>query len=80
MEKSEIDFSDIFGADPADWFLSCQGDKTLFVSDGSIKNANGASLSYGLFEKRKGTAFHFSKHFPDDVKLKSWAKNLKLLQ
>ncbi|MBO1224506.1 MAG: glycosyltransferase [Candidatus Scalindua sediminis] len=80
MEKREIDFSDIFGADSADWFLSCQCDKTLFAEDGSIKNANGDSLSYGLFEKSKGTAFHFSEHFPDNVKLKSWAKNLKLLQ
>ena len=80
MEKREINFSNIFGADPAEWFLSCQGDKTLFASDGSIKNANGASLSYGLFEKSKGTAFHFSEHFPDNVKLKTWAKNLKLLQ
>jgi hypothetical protein len=80
MEKREFDFSDIFGADPADWFLSCQCDKTLFTEDGSIKNANGASLSYGLFEKSKGTAFHFSRHFPDNVKLKSWTKNLKLLQ
>jgi len=80
MEKREINFSDIFGADPADWFLSCQGDTMLFAEDGSINNSNGASLSYGLFEKSKGTAFHFSEHFQDNVKLKTWAKNLKLLQ
>ncbi len=80
MEKREIDFSDIFGADPANWFLSCQCDKTLFAEDGSINKVNGAPLSYSLFEESKGTVFHFNKHFPDNLKLKLWAKNLKQLR
>ena len=80
MEKRKIVFPEIFGADPAEWFLSCQGDKSIFAEDGSIHLDDNTSLSYGLFEKSKGTVFHFSEYFPDDLKLKLWAKNLKLLQ
>ena len=80
MEKREIVFSEIFGTDPAEWFLSCQGDRTIFAEDGSIHSGGGISLSYGLFEKSKGTVFHFSEYFPDDLKLKLWAENLKSLQ
>ncbi len=80
MEKREIDFSDIFGSDPAEWFLSCQRDRTIYAEDGSISLNNGNLLSYGLFEQSKGTVFHFSERFPDNLKLKLWAKNLELLQ
>jgi hypothetical protein len=80
MEKREIVFSDIFGTDPAEWFLSCQNDKTIFADDGGIHLNGGVSLGYGLFEKTKGTVFHFSKYFPGNPKLKLWAKNLKSLQ
>ncbi len=77
MEKRKIDFSDIFSADPSDWFLSCQGEKELFADDGSINAVDGAPLSYGLYEKNKGTVFHYHEHFPDNEKLKLWAKNLR---
>jgi hypothetical protein len=80
MEKRKIDFSDIFGADPSDWFLSCQGEKELFADDGSINAVDGAPLSYGLYEKNKGTVFHYHEHFPDNEKLKLWAKNLRSYQ
>ena len=80
MGKREIVFSEIFGASPAEWFLSCQRDRTIFAEDGSISLNNNNRLSYGLFEKSKGTVFHFSEHFPDNLKLRLWAKNLKLLQ
>jgi len=77
MEKRKIDFSDIFGADPSDWFLSCQGEKELFADDGSINAVDGVPLSYGLYEKNKGTVFHYHEHFSDNEKLKLWAKNLR---
>jgi len=80
MEKREIVFSEIFGANPEEWFLSCQGNRTIFAEDGSINSGDGKPLSYGLFEKRKGTVFHFSEYFPDSLRLKLWAKNLQLLQ
>ena len=80
MEKREIVFSEIFGTDPAEWFLSCQGDRSVFAEDGNIHSGGGIPLSYGLFEQTKGSVFHFSEYFPDDLKLKLWAKNLKSLQ
>jgi hypothetical protein len=80
MNKREIVFSDIFGADPAEWFFSCQGDKTIFADDGSIHLNGGAPLGFGLFEKNKGTVFHFSEYFPENLKLKLWANNLKSMQ
>jgi hypothetical protein len=80
MEKRKIAFSDIFGTDPAKWFLSCQGNKGLFAKDGSIHLDDDTTISYGLFEKSKGTVFHFSEYFPDNLELKLWAKNLKSLQ
>lgn len=80
MEKREIVFSEIFGTDPAEWFLSCQENRKIFTEDGNISSSDNISVSYGLFEKSKGTVFHFSEYFPDDLKLKLWAKNLKSLK
>lgn len=80
MEKRKIVFSEIFGTDPAEWFLSCQSDKSIFADNGSIHLDDDTPLSHGLFEKSKGTVFHFSEYFPDNLKLKLWAKNLKSLQ
>jgi glycosyltransferase involved in cell wall biosynthesis len=80
MEKRGVVFSEIFGADPAEWFLCCQQHRSLFADDGSIHLNRGETLGYGLFERTKGTVFHFSEYFPDNLKLKRWAKNLKLLQ
>ncbi len=79
MEKRKIVFSEIFGQDPAQWFLACQRDKHIFGEDGGINADGSVPLSYGLFEKTKGTIFHFSAYFPDNMKLKLWAKNLKSL-
>ena len=79
MEKRKIDFSEIFGTNPAEWFLSCQSNKSIFDEDGRIHLDDSTPLSYGLLEKSKGTVFHFSEYFPDNLELKLWAKNLKLL-
>ena len=80
MEKKKISFSEIFGTDPAEWFLSCQGNRNIFAEDGGINSSGCVSGGYGLFEKSKGTVFHFSAYFPQNDKLKLWAKSLKLLQ
>lgn len=80
MAKRKIVFSEIFGYDPVEWFLSCQDNRTIFADDGCINPGDGTPLSYGLYEKSKGTVFHFSKYFRDNLKLKSWANNLEKLQ
>jgi ubiquinone/menaquinone biosynthesis C-methylase UbiE/glycosyltransferase involved in cell wall biosynthesis len=76
--KQEIDFSSIFGAEPADWFLSCQNDHTYFSSTNAVR-PNPESFSFhALYEESKGTVFHFQKYFPDDFKLNTWANELTL--
>lgn len=77
-EKRKIDFQQVFGNDPAQWFLSCQKERGIFAEDGSVHLKPEKPASYGLFEMSKGTAFHFNKYFPQNIKLKSWAKNLDL--
>lgn len=80
MKKRKIVFSEIFGNDPAEWFISCQGNKNIFTREGCINLDSDTIHSHGLFEKSKGTVFHFNEYFPDNLMLKLWAKNLRLLQ
>jgi hypothetical protein len=80
VEKGEINFTEIFGSTPAMWFLSCQRGKEIFADDGSIHQQLDKPLVHGMFEKNKGSVFHFSRYFPEDKILKQWAKNLKLGQ
>ena len=80
VEKRKIAFMDIFGSNPAEWFLSCQQNKDIFAEDGSIRQPCNQPLTYGMFEKNKGSVFQFSRYFPDDKILKQWAKNLKMGQ
>ena len=79
-EKRKINFQQIFGDDPALWFLSCQKERSIFAEDGTIHLKSGRPASDGLFEKSKGTVFHFSRYFPRNLKLKAWAINLDLHQ
>lgn len=79
MDKRKIVFSEIFGTNPVEWFLSCQDNKGIFSEGGNIHFDNNVIISHGLFEKRKGTVFHFSEYFPDNLELKLWADNLKSL-
>jgi L-malate glycosyltransferase len=76
-EKRPISFADIFGADPADWFLSCQGYPDIFT-DSRVHFDRDDFLSYGMLETSKGTVFHFQKHFPDNLRLDQWSQKLQL--
>jgi glycosyltransferase involved in cell wall biosynthesis len=77
MEKRKIDFKQIFGYTPDQWFLSCQGNKKVFKKDGSIDLTTvNEYAKYMLFEETKGSVFHFSKYFPENKKLNQWAENL----
>lgn len=75
-QKHTINFNEIFGEKPIDWFLSCQEDKTIFASNGSINYPNNRYLHYSLKEKTKGSALHFHRYFPDDQMLSQWARQL----
>jgi glycosyltransferase involved in cell wall biosynthesis len=76
MPKSPVPFMDIFGKDPAEWFLSCQGNPHIFnETDGAISGSDMFS-TYALHEKTKGTVYHFLKYFPGDRRLTKWAGKL----
>ncbi len=79
LEKRAFSFTDIFGAAPSDWFLSCQGSPRLFSLPGTTGEP-GRYSKFGLFEQTKGTVFHFRKYFPDDERLNQWSKKLLSLQ
>jgi hypothetical protein len=76
LEKQEIAFADIFGTDPADWFLSCQGNQTYFSDTNSVMPDPESFSIHALFEEAKGTVFHFYKYFPDNKRLVQWTKKL----
>lgn len=79
-DKKTVSFPDIFGKDPADWFLTSQGNAGMFSEEGDIEVAFDDFLTYGLFEETKGTVFHFHKYFPDDKRLAKWSAKLISLQ
>ena len=74
-EKRSYDFRSILGKEPADWFLSAQGDEARrFKEDGSVDCAG--ELPHALREQSKGSVFHYARHFPYDKRLASWAANI----
>jgi glycosyltransferase involved in cell wall biosynthesis len=78
--KRIIQFSNIFGVSPAEWFISCQRNSEIFQSDGTILFKSGKRPSFDLYEKTKGSVFHFNQYYPESFLLKSWAENLEVLQ
>jgi len=74
--KHAINFINIFGEQPADWFLSCQEDNTIFAENGGINYPQNRYLHHSLKEETKGSALHFHRYFPDDRKLLLWARQL----
>jgi glycosyltransferase involved in cell wall biosynthesis len=73
--KEEIAFRPIFGSEPVDWFRSFHRDAAQFMDDGTVLLPNGMAR-YGLFERTKGSVFHFLQHFPQDPLLARWAEAL----
>jgi len=76
VSKQRISFTDIFGTEPADWFLSSQGNQSYFVSANRVAPDPDSYSIHALLEETKGTAYHFHKYFPDDIRLNQWASML----
>lgn len=76
--KKIVDFKTIFGSDPADWFLSCQGYPEVFDMKSSCLDGRYRFARYGFLEKSKGTVYHFLSSFPDDHWLQQWAEKVQL--
>jgi glycosyltransferase involved in cell wall biosynthesis len=82
LDRRQISFRSVFGDSPAAWFLSCQEerDRAIFRSDGTIQLPRDGEPSHMLFERSKGTVFHFRHHFPGDPLLIRWAQELEHMQ
>lgn len=79
-EKRSYDFRPIFGREPADWFRACQGEEGWRFSDSDAsKRATGRSPSF-LYEKNKGSVFHYRAIYPSDARLAHWARKLESVQ
>jgi glycosyltransferase involved in cell wall biosynthesis len=76
-DKKAINFNNVFGNDPSDWFLSSQANPEFFSPDGSVKIIDNYFYNYILFEETKGSVFHFNKFFPNNRLLIKWAQNLR---
>ena len=80
LNKRDIDFTSIFGTEPAEWFLSCQGNQTYFSSIGTPKPDSESFSIHALLEEAKGTVFHFQRYFPDNQRLNQWSTKLMSLK
>jgi len=73
LKKREIQFDDIFGDNPADWFLSCLEYPDVFTDATQIIDP---LTVYTYYEKTKGSVFHFQQSFPENQRLNDWARML----
>lgn len=76
VPKKTIDFSNIFGSDPADWFLSCQGHPEMFTANSKVTDETYRFSRYDLLEQTKGSVFHFQRCFPGNPRINQWAARL----
>ncbi len=74
--KATIPFGPVFGVGPADWFRAFCRDASVFTDGGDVHfSAN--QPWHALFERTKGSVFHFLDYFPDDARLRCWAAGLQ---
>lgn len=77
-EKQVITFENVFGATPAEWFLSCQPEVSDFKADGGVSLPDNSLLAFSYLEKTKGSVFHFQRYFSGDEMLSKWVDSLQL--
>ena len=74
--KAFVVFGSVYGAGPADWFRAFHRDASAFSDNGDVRFPADQS-SHALFERTKGSVFHFLDYFPDDARLRRWANDLQ---
>ncbi len=74
--KTHIRFDTVFGAGPADWFRAFYRDASVFSDSGDVQFPASPPCD-ALFERTKGSVFHFLDYFPDDARLRRWATGLR---
>lgn len=73
--KQTASFAPVFGQTPAQWYRTFYRDGSIFRDDGTVRLPEGMDR-HGLFERSKGSVFHFLQYFPDDPLLGRWAQSL----
>lgn len=74
--KAFIPFGSVFGDGPADWFRAFYRDASAFSDRGDV-HLPANQPCHALFERTKGSVFHFLDYFPDDTRLQCWATSLQ---
>ncbi|OQW92803.1 MAG: hypothetical protein BWK78_00520 [Thiotrichaceae bacterium IS1] len=77
QSKFFVEFNDIFGYEPADWFRAFYRNSVVFSDNGTVHVPLDQSC-YALLERTKGSVFHFLDYFPSDARLKDWATNFEM--
>lgn len=75
--KRPVDFKEILGRSPSDWFLSCQSKPSFFHHDRVDWHAFDSHELPGLIEPTKGSILHYLHYFPDDLRLSRWVHALE---
>lgn len=66
QNKRKINFKEILGSRPSEWFLACQRKSSAVVSDIEKEYSQ-----FNRYDLTKGSIQHFLRYFPDDDELKS---------
>jgi L-malate glycosyltransferase len=74
--KTVVAFTEVFGDKPSDWFRAFHRDNSMFQDDGTVNLKTGQTY-HALFERTKGSAFHFLDYFPKDATLQKWVGTLE---
>ncbi|MGA7829161.1 MAG: glycosyltransferase family 4 protein [Geobacteraceae bacterium] len=78
--KRTFDFRPVFGSEPADWFRACIGLEAWRFPDNPAAHPTEDNFAPGphyLYEKTKGSVFHYFATYPDDERLERWAAQLE---
>ncbi|MCP9473149.1 MAG: glycosyltransferase family 4 protein [Nitrospira sp.] len=75
--KRSFDFRPIFGEEPADWFRSCQGDEAWRFQRDNVRHKSPGRGPAILYERTKGSVFHYHAVYPHDERLTRWARQLE---
>jgi glycosyltransferase involved in cell wall biosynthesis len=76
--KQKVDFKNIFGSTPWEWFSSCLGEYKRLFSLETVDISQSERLTFPvLYEKSKSSVFQYKQYFPDDPDLKKWTEILE---
>lgn len=80
LPKRIVDFSDVFGAVPADWFLSCLG-RFRGCYEGRMTDELPADDGFAFStESTKCSVYHYCRYFPLDKRLGAMARQTEALR